>query len=200
MAKTQEVYSAREFRKQIADGMLSISANRIINGPKANKPRKRSIDLRKDDKVFGAFGFDESDFIFIPGKVYSSKNSKQIWFKKAIKSNWRYRGSMVVPFITDSKPVKSYKKRKASTYSKEADRFRQMLKGRVYPVYVEFIFVTPDRSDWDWNNLTQLVQDLMVAHGWIEDDSVKFMFPVPPLPPVSPYYINKNAGVYIRIR
>ena len=48
------------------------------------------------------------------------------------------------------------------------------------------------KAGWDFNNMSQLVCDMMVKAGWVPDDNVKILFPVPPMPPLKPYSIDKK--------
>ena len=150
---------------------------------------------------------DASQYIFIPGRVYSSKNSTQIRvrglkhgerskFKLFSKGVWR----PIVPFVAKSDNAARYKKEKVGLFRANKQRFDQMKGNNAYPLYIEFVFAWPDRGRWDWSNILQIVQDTMVDAGLIPDDSVRYMFPVMPPKPVLPYFIDrKNPGVYFRV-
>ncbi len=134
--------------------------------------------------------------IFIRGEVYSSKNSKQIWKKSAKKSNWKYNGKPVLPFITDSNQVKRYKIETKKQYISFRKQFQGSVKG--YPVRVEFTFIRGTKGIWDFNNMTEMVQDMMVECEWLPDDSMFYLIPVCPVDP--PFYIDKeNVGVIIKV-
>ena len=63
------------------------------------------------------------------------------------------------------------------------------------PYYIEFTFIRDSKRNFDLINACQILQDLMVAHRWIEDDNYNYLIPV---------FNNKttvdknNAGVFIR--
>lgn len=142
--------------------------------------------------------------IFIPGQVYSSKNSKRIGVKYVAKSKWKFQTKkgwvFALPFIMGSKKSIEYKKKTLHIYENKRADFLKMAKNKPYPYFIEFVFVRTDKSRWDWNNLTQAVQDQMVEAGWLPDDDVKYMLPVVPTPPQFPYYIDKgHEGVFIKI-
>ena len=87
------------------------------------KKKRKVIELKPLD-------FELSDNeIYLPGEVYSSKNSKQIWMKsvEANKTYWSYKNKPVLPFITDSNAVKRYKKECAIHYAKNAQKFIKLI-------------------------------------------------------------------------
>lgn len=138
------------------------------------------------------------DAIWIPGEVYSSKNSKRIipqfFPNKHQESNWKFRGRSCRPMIVDSAAVAKYKKEKLSLYKLQKDRFLNMIAGRDYPLQVEFSFVRKTQAIWDFNNMTELVQDMMKAAGWIPDDNIKIMIPVS-----GKHKVGKEPGVIIKV-
>lgn len=166
-------------------------------------PKPRLVDTSSPG-IERLYKFDQKDYIFIPGTVYSSKNSKAIYHKKpkpGSKTKWFYYGKPVVPYITDSVPVKRYKNEKAAYYLEAKSRFKQMCEGITRPIFIELIFVMPDTRIWDFNNISQLVQDMMVANGWIPGDDVRNIFTIPPLKGTPQYYYNKESpGVFIRVK
>lgn len=157
------------------------------------------------DKLYKIVNLSPSEAIFIPSEVPSAKNHKAIAYKPVAfqGAKWKHlskagRWEYVVPFITDSEFTKKYKKAIAIFYTKEAFRFRNMAIKYEFPIHVEFLFVRRTKARWDFNNITEIVQDMMVSSGWIEDDQVKFLLPHPPYTP--PYLINKDIqGVFIKI-
>lgn len=187
-------YTSSEIRQMLASGACQVGkgGRLVMNEPDHEKPGKSVLPVDYLD-------FNPLEYIFIPGIVFSSKNSKQIFIKKVVKSYWYYKGKPVVPFITDSKAVKSYKKRKALVFSNGAEKFKEMINGHRAPYFAELIFVMPDLRIWDFNNLSQIVQDMMVKHGWVKGDDVRYLFTAPPMPPKIPYFVDKGKpGVYIK--
>ena len=190
-------YTSSEIRQLMASGACRVGKGGRLIMDEPDHEQVASRPMLPDD----CLDFNPLEYIFIPGTVFSSKNSKQIFKKRAVKSYWYYRGECVVPFITDSKAVKSYKKRKALVFSNGAGKFKEMVNGRTPPYFVELIFVMPDLRVWDFNNLSQIIQDMMVKHNWIKGDDVRYLFTIPPLPPIIPYYVDKTRpGVYIKLK
>ena len=117
--------------------------------------------------------------IFIPGNVPSSKNSKQ-WTGK---------------FLVNSKTVNNYKKNYGIFY-RDAGLKRTFLNaftGKPKPWNIGFYFVRDSRRKFDYINMAQIVQDLMVENGWIIDDNCDEIVPV-----FLGYKVDPTqAGVYI---
>ena len=70
-----------------------------------------------------------------------------------------------------------------------------MLKGKKKPYNIEFTFYRKTKRKFDYINAAQIVQDLMVKHGWIDDDNCTEM---------KPYFGNyvhqkDNPGVFIKV-
>ena len=182
----QETYTAEQFKRLLNQGAISIKGKRL------------KMEELPPDYVET---INHVNSIFIPGEVYSSKNSKRIFPKAAAKyTGWTFRNKNVVPFITSSTAVNNYKSEIMRYYTAYRQNFLDMIRGKVYPLFLEFHFVRATKAGWDFNNMSQLVCDMMVKAGWVPDDNVKILFPVPPMPPLKPYSIDKkNPGVFIRV-
>lgn len=123
--------------------------------------------------------------IFIKGNVPSSKNSKQI-FKN------QKTGKM---FITSSKTVKAYLSNFEYQYDIFAKEFKKEIKSRAKPYKIGFYFVRDSKRKFDYININQIVQDLMVQHGWLLDDNCEELIPV-----FLGYEVDKsNPGVRIEV-
>lgn len=119
--------------------------------------------------------------IYIPGEVISSKNSKQIAWRDG------------KPFITHSQAAKRYKDTSFPYYLEQAPVFKELVKNTPRPFYCAIKFLRKTKGRFDCNNLTQMVADLMVEAGWIEDDHdgvIRFI-------PINTEYGYKNPGVVI---
>jgi len=140
--------------------------------------------------------------IFIDGEVPSSKNSKEIGFifqKNTSESRVlvRTKGTLrpVRMTLNSSKATKAYQKTRAILYSAKKSEFKKISKNFEPPYRVVFSFVRKTKRKFDYINAAQIVQDMMVDHGWIEDDNCEFLIP----------YFEKwehdklNPGVYISI-
>jgi hypothetical protein len=124
--------------------------------------------------------------IFIPGNTPSSKNSN-VW-----------TGRMLIK----SKTVRNYIKNlnlgnsKRDPFILQKDTFFKMMEGKEKPYFIEFTFIRDNKRLFDLINAAQIIQDLMVKSGWIEDDNYTQLVPV----------FNKNTkidkenpGVYLSI-
>jgi hypothetical protein len=117
---------------------------------------------------------------FIHGNVPSSKNSKQ-WTGK---------------FLINSKTVRNYLQKHEHQWGDEV-----WVKDRIpVPVIVGFHFVRDSHRKFDFHNAVQLCADLMVKHGWIDDDDMNHFIPVPFTIKGEWFSYNKEfPGVYIKI-
>jgi len=122
--------------------------------------------------------------IFIPGAVPSSKNSR-IWTGR---------------YSIASKATSKYVKESKSHYLEFKDDFKQMLEGLDKPYMIGMHFVRKTHHRWDFNNATQVVQDLMSDYEWLEDDNTDIMYPVPfMIDGVYYTYDKKQPGVYLKV-
>ena len=120
--------------------------------------------------------------IFIPGNVASSKNSKQWTGKKLV---W-------------SKLASDYRDNTETLYLMYRQKFRTLCKGRPKPLEIGFYFVRDSRRKFDFVNLVQTVQDIIVRSEFLPDDNMDEMVPVPIEIDGRCYHVDKNQpGVYI---
>lgn len=102
------------------------------------------------------------DGIFIYGNVPSSKNSK-VWTGK---------------LLVSSGIVYRYKRQALRQFNAHKNRFIKAAENKPLPLLVHFTFFRETKQRFDFNNISQIVCDLMVKSGWIEDDSYKYLVPV----------------------
>lgn len=122
--------------------------------------------------------------IFIPGNVASSKNSKQWTGKHLI---W-------------SKVAQRYRTNTAMYWKIHRKDFLKMIDGKPKPIQVGFHFVRDSKRKFDFVNVVQTCQDLMVDHAWLPDDNLDEMLPFPMMSAEAWYTIDKkNPGVYIKV-
>lgn len=122
--------------------------------------------------------------IFIPGNVPSSKNSKQ-WTGK---------------FLTSSKNTHLWRKNTKIYWEQFKEEFLKQKGSSSLPLLVGMHFVRKSRHKFDFNNVTQTIQDEMVTYGWMEDDNSDLMLPLPLFKNNSSYTYDKlNPGVYLKI-
>lgn len=124
---------------------------------------------------------NENNFIFIPQNVPSSKNSKRA-FKK---------------IVLESLICVEYRKKTEANWQVFKYRFLEMCKGKEKPYKIEMMFIRNSKHKADFHNLVQLPMDIMVKYGWIEDDNMDEVIPVPA---AKPYAIDKHVpGIIIRV-
>ena len=121
-----------------------------------------------------------NDGIFIYGNVPSSKNSKVWTGKKLINSRVVYR----------------YKCQAQRQFEAHRNRFLKVAAKKPLPLLVRFTFYRETHQRFDFNNISQVVCDLMVSYGWIKDDSYKYLVPI-----FNPVVIidKRNPGVKIEL-
>lgn len=122
--------------------------------------------------------------MFIPGNVPSSKNNR-VWTGK---------------YFVESKACKKWRKETAKYWKEYKVKFLQDIAGKKFPLKIGLHFVRGTKHAYDWVNPVQTIQDEMVKHGWLEDDNVNIMFPVP-MKIKNKYstYSKEEPGVWIKI-
>ena len=153
------------------------------------------------------FNLNAADVIYIPYNVPSSKNSKRIsWIFKSMSGsvrafmNTKNGKKSVTPTIRESQSCVDYRKSTENYWKAYANVFKKMLKGKEPPYIIEFTMIRATKQKWDFHNIIQLPCDLMQEFGWIEDDDIKNILPIPPLPPKKPFRVDKiNTGIEIRV-
>jgi len=141
--------------------------------------------------------------IWMPMNVPSSKNSKAIkWLFKSMKgkvSAYMQMGKggrrAVTPIISENKRCVDYREQTKAYWIDRKKYFHRMIEGLEKPYIIEFTFVRKTRTRFDFHNAVQLPCDLMVEHGWIEDDDMRNILPVPPLPPRKPFIVDKKSRI-----
>lgn len=152
--------------------------------------------------------------IFIPGSVPSLKNSKVKTSRGIFSSptvNKYIRSLGIQKFSSSKKTVVGYKDpnrpNKIELLRKE---FEKMLDGKGTPIFIGYHQVRSSKRLFDFSNSVELIQDLLTANKIIEDDNVKYVFPIPmsitgELPTsnnirkINWYSVDKDApGVWIK--
>lgn len=122
--------------------------------------------------------------IFIKGNVPSSKNSK-VWTGR---------------FLVWSKRALQYRKETKDQFIENKDIFLAMLKDHREPYIIGFHFVRNNKHKFDFVNMVQTIQDLMVEYEYITDDNCDIMLPFPFKINEKYYTIDKEKpGVYIKL-
>lgn len=143
------------------------------------------------EDIVTKYAYNPSEVIYIPGTVYSSKNHKEI--------KWRIKKNKNVPFISNNKNVINYMNDMLPLYNSKRSKFKKLIKDIPLPIYLEFCFIMPTYGIWDFNNLTQLVCDMIQKANWLPGDDVNVLLPVPRLKRGYFYFVDKpNTGVILR--
>ena len=153
--------------------------------------------------------------IFIPGNVPSLKNSKVKTSSGIFSSptvNRYIRGLGIQSFSSSKKIVKGYvDKSRPNQFEALREEFNKMVEGKDFPLIIGYHQIRKSKRLFDFSNSVEIIQDLLTAHNFIEDDNVKFVFPVPMTingelieednPRKEPLYsIDKdNPGVYVKV-
>ena len=153
--------------------------------------------------------------MWIPGNVPSLKNSK-VKTKRGIFSSptvSKYiRKLGIQSFNSRKKEVKGYVDRTRPNQIEELrNQFEEMKVGKKNPLFIGYHHVRNSKRLFDFSNSVEVLQDLFTAHDFIEDDNVKYVFPIPMsiegdlpttenLRKIKWYSVDKeNPGVYIKI-
>lgn len=136
--------------------------------------------------------------IFIPFNCPSSKNSKVATSRGVFHSATvgRYlRNLGIQHYSVSKKTVKEYVNRE--------NLFRKAFvdwEKPTSPIKLGLHFIRDSKRKSDFHNISQIILDLMVAHDFLEDDSMDYMLPFP-LEIDGKYfsYNKENPGVIIKI-
>ncbi len=130
-------------------------------------PKTRQTSLFVEERELG----DNADCIVIWGRIYSSKNSRQIFKIKGKTGKTR-------TIVAKSDNSKLQEQSFAVQLAKQKDIWEKMVEGKSYPLSVEFTMTVKDRGRWDWGNSNQGIADAMVKAGFFPDDSANYFHPV----------------------
>jgi len=142
--------------------------------------------------------------IFIPGNVPSLKNSKiSTTIGKGENKRTILLPSKAVKNYLQKVGIKRYSGKEIEGYSTRANIFSMSVgdyfKRSTYPVMVQFHFVRDSRRKFDFHNAVQIIADLLVAHGFIQDDDMDHFLPFPMAIEGKWYSIDqKRPGVYLK--
>lgn len=152
--------------------------------------------------------------VFLEGNVPSLKNSKVktsrgIFSSPTVKKFLRSIG--IQKYSARLKSVVGYKDAaRINKFEALRAKFLKMKRNKPYPIFIGYHQVRNSKRLFDFSNSVELLQDLLVAHDIIEDDNVKYVFPIPMTKegkiPSSKnirtekwYSVDKeNPGVYIK--
>lgn len=135
--------------------------------------------------------------IFIPGNVPSSKNSRINCARGSFHSKTvRKYLQMVGVKSFSASGVLNYKTRP----NLFAEAIIQLPRSDSRPVLLGMHFVRGSKHKFDIVNAQQIILDLLVAHGWIEDDNADCIVPFT-IDINDRYYSydKENPGVYLAV-
>ena len=121
--------------------------------------------------------------IFIPGNIPSLKNSKVktsrgIFSSPTVSKFLRSIG--IQGFNSSKKTVKGYvDSSRPNQFEAFRKEFSAMKAIKNDPIIIGYHQVRNSKRLFDFSNSVEILQDLMTAHDFIEDDNVKYVFPVP---------------------
>ena len=123
------------------------------------------------------------DMMFIPGNIPSLKNSKVktsrgIFSSPTVSKFLRSIG--IQNFNSRKKTVKGYvDPTRPNQFEALRSVFLAMKGKKGDPLVIGYHQVRGSKRLFDFSNSVEIIQDLMTAHDFIEDDNVKFVFPAP---------------------
>lgn len=121
--------------------------------------------------------------IFIKGNIPSLKNSKVKTSRGIFSSptvNKFLRSIGIQKFNSGKKEVKGYVDlTRPNQFEALRKDFARMKAGKDDPIIIGYHQVRNSKRLFDFSNSVEIIQDLMTAHDFIEDDNVKYVFPVP---------------------
>ena len=142
--------------------------------------------------------------IFIPNNVPSLKNSKTMTtIGKGKNKRPILLPSKTVKKYLQTMGIKKYSGKKVEDYATRPNLFRESIgdyfQGAQLPVKVKFFFVRDSKRKFDFHNAVQIIADLLVAHGFIEDDNMDCFIPFPMMSDGEFYRVDKNKpGVFLK--
>lgn len=164
-----------------------------LQQPAVEKKKELKVKKEKPPVKFEIFrGLNETEIqqyatkcgaIYIPGEVISKKNSKRIFHPRGKKH----------PIIANSPQAMRYINETKKYYEQLAPFWKHLTKDMKFPIKLHLLFVRSSARIFDYNNIGQMVQDMMVEHDWIPDDDYRYI-----IPEYAPFGINsRNPGVII---
>jgi hypothetical protein len=154
---------------------LIFSHGRIIVKDKYGKKRKkigkkRYESLSQDNIPLIEETYRKDNLIYIPYDVISLKSSRD-WGYVYTKDKGR------IPTLKYSEQYNTYVLLTANYWQKNRDFFLSLIKDLKPPFNIGFWFIRSTRSRFDYVNMIQGPQDMMVRYKWIEDDNADIIIP-----------------------
>jgi Holliday junction resolvase RusA-like endonuclease len=138
--------------------------------------------------------------VFIPFNTASSKNSKINTSKGSFNSKTvqKYLKSLGIKSYSSSKKTVELYKNTELLFP--VDELKALIKDKNKTTVLGFHFVRGTKHNADFNNINQIILDLMTAFDIIEDDNMDYLIPMPYKRNDKWYsYSKTEPGVYIKI-
>lgn len=194
--KIPDQISIETYRAMIRRGKTIPTRKRVAKYPHLTPPWEQKI---KDPPM--KVPDDPKTTVFIPYNVPSKKNSYRIIKKKPKNPKPGVFGKLYVYSLGKSSSINKYEAFSEKYYRQYAEWFRLLTATYTPPIVVEMQFVrSSQRSRWDFNNASHIVCDMMVTHGWVPDDNIDNLLPIPVLDG-RPRWLrdDKIQGVFIKV-
>jgi hypothetical protein len=139
----------------------------------------------------------DDNTVFIPYNVPSKKRAYIPVIKKKIVNGFpRHTSGMV-----KAKHIVRYENITREFFMKYREWFIEKTADMRPPLVVQLKFVRQSvATRWDYNNLSAIITDLMVTHGWVTDDNIDSLVTIPPLDGGKMYLNSQEApGVFITV-
>jgi hypothetical protein len=134
--------------------------------------------------------------VFLRGNIPSLKNSKEIQIYKKWMPDPTDPGSRILRQLHrlgPSKSVSKYTDAFGYTYPMNKVDIQNLFPRGKYPWIMGVYFIRDSKRKFDFNNATQIIQDMMVDNGYLPDDDMDNLWPVP-----LGYHVDKeNAGAIV---
>lgn len=121
--------------------------------------------------------------IFVPGNVPSLKNSKikaarGIFHSPTVAKYIRALG--IQHYSPRKKEVKGYVSAdRPNVFESFRKDIMKMKIGKDNPLFLGFHHVRNSKRKFDFSNSVEIIQDLLTAHDFIEDDNIEYLFSIP---------------------
>jgi hypothetical protein len=179
-------FTSEEFRELLKEGNIENVNGKLISHLKHETPvilkkkkKKKTVPMDNDHILSTIKHYAERERIYIPYDVRSSKNSRQIGYKRLIMSS----------------AAQEYVILSAKWWNIQKTLFKKLIKDKKDPVEIGFYWIRGSKQKWDYINMMQLPCDLMTKNGWIKDDDIFHLKPF-----IVGYEINKeNRGLVLNI-
>jgi len=126
------------------------------------------------------------------------KTSRGIFPSKTVT---KYLRSLGIQAYSASKKTVTEYKTKENEFKIKTQELRDYLKDKTYPVEIYFHFVRDSKRTFDFNNVNQIILDLLTAHEIILDDNMDYVIPIPYKKDGKYYTLKKEQpGVWIKIK